>query len=261
MYLLKKILTQMFMPLPLALAFGVIGLLFLWFTRRQKTGKILTSAGVILLALFSFGFLPDLLIGRLEKQNAPLVIPARSPVAPAADQVSPKWIVVLGSGNLGDPRLPGKTYLTSSSLARVVEGIRLYHAFAGTKLMFCGGPTNNSVPEAETMAQTAQDLGVPRDDILLEPFSMDTEDQAARVKELVKADQFILMSSAFHLPRALALFRKLGLNPIPAPVDYRAGSEGPTTDALFPQATNVRKLELGIHEHLGLLWYWVRGKD
>jgi len=259
MFLLKKLLTQLVMPLPLSLAFVLLGLLLLWFTRKQRTGRILTTIGVLLLVLSSYGFLPDLLMGRLEKQNPPLVITPESRLT--SNKPNAKWIVVLGSGNLSDPYVPGKTNLTASSLFRVVEGIRLYRTLPGSRLLLCGGPTSNFVPEAETMGQTARDLGVPPEDIVLEPSSMDTSEQAVRVKELVREDRFIVISSAFHLPRALALLRKVDLNPIPAAVDYHAGDGSLLPGMLFPQANNIRKMELGLHEHVGLLWYRMRGQS
>ena len=258
MYLLKKILLQFFMPLPFSLALCVAGLALLWFTRRQKAGKLLTTVGVVLLTLSSYGFVSDLLIGRLERQNSPLIL---STQADLKTQPPIKWIVVLGGGNLSDTRRPGKSYLTAASLFRVVEGIRIYRESPGARLIVSGGPTNNAIPEAETMAQVAESLGVPKQDVVLDPVSKDTEAQAHRIQEMVNGEQFILVSSAYHLPRALSLFRSLGLNPLAAPVDYRTGNQGPGPDAFFPGALNVRKSELAIHEDLGLIWYRLRGRN
>ena len=259
MYLLKKIVTEFFMPLPFSLGLCFIGLGFLWFTARQKTGRLLVTAGVVLLALFSYGFVGDLLMNPLEKPYAPLVLNTQ-PDGGTRPSTQAKWIVVLGSGNLADARAPGRTFLTASSMFRVVEGVRLYRQLPGAKLILAGGPTNNPVSEAETMSQTAVDLGVPKQDIVLEPVAKDTEGQAQTIQALVKDDQFILVSSGFHLPRALFLFRKRGLAPIPAAVDYRAANGGPFSDDFFPQAPNIRKLELAIHEYLGMMWYRVRGE-
>jgi uncharacterized SAM-binding protein YcdF (DUF218 family) len=253
MYLIKKLITQAFMPLPVALGLCVAGLVLLWFTRKQKTGKGFITAGVILLILTSYSTLPDRLLSALEQENAPFVSQSQP-----LNEI--KWIVILGSGNMSQPGTARDTALTSSSLFRVVEGVRLHRSLPQAKLLFCGGPTNNETPEAETMAQAALALGVPEQDIAREATSLDTADQVERVKEIVKSDKFILVSSAFHLPRAMFLFKRSGLEPTPDAVDYRAGDHGPPPDAVFPQSTNIRKFEIAIHEYLGMLWYRLRRK-
>ena len=62
--------------------------------------------------------------------------------------------------------------------------------------------------------------GVESEDIVLETKATDTKDHPIYVKEIVGRDRFILVTSASHMPRAMALFRQHGMEPIPAPTDY-----------------------------------------
>jgi len=75
---------------------------------------------------------------------------------------------------------------------------------------------------AEVMADMALELGIRPEDIIIESRAVDTKDHPIRVKEIFGDDLFILVTSATHMPRAMALFRKHNMHPIPAPTDYLA---------------------------------------
>ncbi|MBW2649390.1 MAG: YdcF family protein [Deltaproteobacteria bacterium] len=90
-----------------------------------------------------------------------------------------------------------------------------------SRLVFSGGAVFDPVSEAEVMARAAEIMGVEGDRIILEEISRDTGDQARLVQKIVGDERFILVTSASHMPRSMVLFRKSGMEPIPAPTDYR----------------------------------------
>lgn len=243
----------MLLPVPVCLEILLAGLFLLWFTRRIKTGKILVSAGTLLLAAFSFGPFPDMLLQPLEYRYAPVFTVEKSSNA--------KWVVVLGGGHTTDPRLPATSIIGSSSLHRLVEGIRLKRMLPGGKLVLSGGKTFDPRPHAQITAEVALALGVDKHDLVLETSSKDTKDEAVFIKNIVKDDPFFLVTSASHMPRSMALFQKQGMHPLPAPTGHlvkRRADHGP--GVFFPKANNLHKTETAVHEYLGRAWAEIRGQ-
>jgi uncharacterized SAM-binding protein YcdF (DUF218 family) len=81
------------------------------------------------------------------------------------------------------------------------------------------------------------------------------------VRRLVGDDRFVLVTSASHMLRSVALFRKQGMEPIPAPTDHWVKrSDGMSPYRFFPGAENLLKTEMAVHEYLGLAWAKIRGQ-
>jgi uncharacterized SAM-binding protein YcdF (DUF218 family) len=170
-----------------------------------------------------------------------------------------QWVVVLGSGASCDPNLPIANRIDPSGLFRLLEGVRLKKEYPQSKLLLSGG-SNTLVKSAEQMAEIALEMGIPQEDLVLETASFDTEDQALLVKSIVKNDGFILVTSASHMPRSMALFEREGMHPIPAPSEYLVRQNCP---GCYPQMPGVRGLEqstAAFYEYLGLAWLKLRGK-
>jgi uncharacterized SAM-binding protein YcdF (DUF218 family) len=252
MFILKKIVALFFNPVPLCLEILAVGLLLLWCTRRQRAGKVMVTLGTGLLAVLSFSFGPNLLLKPLESGYPPL----RHPPA----QASVPWIVVLGGGVNSDPTLPSIARLSEPTRDRLLEGIRLHREMPGSKLILSGGAVFGPTPEAVLMGEVCRILGVNPRDVVLEAASRDTEGQARLIKAMVGQDRLVLVTSAFHMARSLALFRKYGLNPVPAPTGYLVTeSEDWSPESFFPGARGLLKTEIAVHEYLGLAWAWLRG--
>jgi uncharacterized SAM-binding protein YcdF (DUF218 family) len=103
-FLLKKILSPLFMPLCLSLEILLAGVILLWFTRRQRLGKILTTAGLLMLGALSLPAIANPLLATLEDRYPPL--PGGTAPAAGALPSGVRWIVVLGGGMTDDPRVP-----------------------------------------------------------------------------------------------------------------------------------------------------------
>jgi uncharacterized SAM-binding protein YcdF (DUF218 family) len=169
--------------------------------------------------------------------------------------------VVLGGGHVSDPRLPANSQISAAALGRLVEGVRLYKALPGSKLLLSGGVVFDPVPEAEVMAQVAVVLGVKPHDIRLESNSRDTAEEAEMIAKMIGKEKFILVTSAAHMPRSMALFRRRGLEPIPAPADFRAPEPRSSSPSrFFPGAGFLGQTQTAVHEYVGLAWAWLRGE-
>ena len=257
MFLFKKIVPQFLFPVPLVLELLLVGLALLWFTRRQRAGRLLVSAGAGLLLIFSNGFVPNLLLRPLEQQYLPVPDLTAGPAGPAQ---AIKYIVVLGGGHLTDPKLAVTSWVAPETLYRVVEGVRLYKAGPGRKLILSGGRVFSPLPESQTMSRLVLIMGVNPQDILLESGSRDTEEQARLIKPLVGREKFFLVTSASHLPRAMALFQKQGLAPVAAPAGQLVRqSQNWSPDDFFPNSGGLLWVEIAQHEYLGLAWARLRG--
>ena len=243
--MVKKLVSYLLLPYPGALVLAMSGLVLLWFTARQRAGKILVTAGFTLLLLFSSGAFAGWYMRPLT-HYAPLPSLA---VAPGV-----RWIVVLGSGYSDLPGIPATSRLGGQSLQRLVEGVRLYRTAPGAKLVVSGGVFKSTVSLAEVMEQAALTLGVPAADILREDESDDTQDEARLIRGIVGGDHFVLVTSPMHMRRSMKLFEKQGMQPIAAP----AGCY-PEHSSVLPNTGQLGTAEAAEHEYLGLLWSRLRG--
>ena len=252
MFFLKKLLSIMLMPLSLTLLVLLFGLLFLWFTRRQKLGKVLVTAGVTLLLAQSYGWGFKPALQSLEREYPPLT------VVPTA--VNYRWIVVLGGGTYSDEAIPLHSRLSQDSLARLVEGVRLYRQVLGAKLVLSGGEVFGSGADAVAMRELAVQLGVNPADIVTDAVSQDTETQAVIVQQLVGNEPVLLVTSASHMSRSVGLFRKAGVVLLPAPAHYLVQRNAGFRPAdAFPDSNAFTVAQRAAYEYMGILWAKLRG--
>lgn len=262
MFSFKKFLAPLFSPLSICLELVAFGLMLLVFSRKQKTGKVFVALGMLVLLIFSFEGVSGRILRTLETQYPPLNVAEIMPQSiKGTTQPAVKWIVVLAGGVAGDSTLPIQLQISHHSRVRLMEGIRLHRLLPGSKIILTGGIGFEGPADATTLSRVAQELGVAKFDMLLEVESRDTKDHPLYVRDLVKQEPFILVTSAFHMPRAMKLFAKQGLVPIPAPAGpWKPAEEFWSPANLFPSASGIRLAELAYHEYMGLTWAWVRGQ-
>lgn len=253
MFLFKKITGLLLSPLTVCITLLVSGLFLLLFTRRQKTGKIMVTLSVVFLLFMSYDALPDRALGTLEHKYPPL-----KNIESVSDA---KWIVVLGGGHTTNRNLPAASGLSGESLARLVEGVAIHKRLPQSRMILSGGNIFDPVPESKSMAELAIILEIGKNDIIEEAAGIDTGDQAILIKKMVGKDKFILVTSAFHMPRSMALFQKQGMHPIPAPAGHRVKHKETLDPSMFfPDSGRIEKMELAVHEYLGLLWAKLTGQ-
>ena len=245
---LRTILVLAIQPL---FIFWVLVLLAVIFQFRHKTDvvKKLLVCALCLLLVVSTAFLPNLLISLLENQYAPFN--QEQTVENTSDH-----ILVLGAGHISDPKLSANSKLTSNALGRLVEGIRIHGLIPDSKLVLSGGLGIETESQAEVLKATALILGVKIEDILTLNTTKNTADEAKQYKHTFGNQyQLILVTEAYHMPRAMMHFTKLGLNPIPAPANniYKRG-ENIECCRWLTNSSNIYKTEIAIHEWAGMLW-------
>lgn len=201
--------------LAIAVVFGSFG----W-RRISRPAAMLALLILVVASLTSFG---ALIMGPLEERF-------QRP-SPAPDNVA--GIIVLGGGFEGAINLARGGYDVNSGGDRFIEAVALARRYPDAKIVISGG-TGTVLLEGEGDADTAvrlfEALGIPRSRLILEPESRNTYENIENIRTLVSprpGDTWLLVTSAFHMPRSMGLFRKAGFPIEPWPVDYRtSGREG-----------------------------------
>jgi uncharacterized SAM-binding protein YcdF (DUF218 family) len=231
----------------------------------KRIGKYLLVLGIISYLAFSSSPVSMALLGRLENRYPPLLN------TKGVEEVD--TIVLLTGAAWEDPRLPLTSWVGETSVSRLLEAIRLFHLIPDARVVISGGPLDTDerdVPVSRIVGELASAMGIPGERIMLETNSTNTYGNGVEIKKIVGSKPFVLVTSASHLPRAIAVFQKLGLSPIPAPADFRvtrnkSRSFSSTGELLkemisaLPSSTNLAHSERAFHEYAGFIWYWVRG--
>jgi uncharacterized SAM-binding protein YcdF (DUF218 family) len=232
-----------------------MSLILLWFTRRQKEGKVLITIGAMLLLLLGNRGVSAALLRPLERRYSPLALSSRQRARTPSG--NGPFIVVLGGSYSTDPRIDVASRLGEATLARLVGGVELYREVPGSKLILSGGPPSL----ADSMAKVALALGVNEQDIILEKKSRNTEDEALYIAPIIGEEPFVLVTSASHMPRAMGLFKKLRVNPIAASTDFLAKSaEGWTPGEVYPSYYGLYEAGRAVYEYLGITWEKLNGE-
>ena len=260
LFWLKKTVSFWLMPLPFCLVLLVAGLWFLRNSRRPRLGRGLVGTGVLLLLLFSNGFVSLRLVQPLESRY-PAAPEFRSDATVPAAFARCRYVVVLGSGHADVADLPATSKLSSHGLARLAEGVRLLRALPAAKLIVTGPGDPGQPTHAAVLAQAAIALGVSADRIVKIEHARDTEDEVNAVHLLVGDAPLALVTSAWHLPRAVALAQRAGLDTLPCPAGY-LGKSGPggRWSGLSWSPESLERSSWALRERLGNLWLWLRGK-
>ncbi len=222
---------------------------FVW-TRRA----LLAGSGVALV----FAVLPTgaLLLNTLEDR-----IPQPTPLPQDIDGIiilggalEPRLSAARGQPVLGDPA------------ERLTAGAALAHRYPNARVVFSGGNGQldpDAPPESQAAAALLASLGIAPDRIVLEGTSRNTFENALNTRTLLGAGasgNWILVTSASHMPRAVGTFRKVGFPVLPYPVDFHTAPNRTTLVRLAPSANMVQS-SLALHEWLGLLAYWLTDRS
>ncbi len=221
-----------------------------WSLRRSRWVGAGLGVCFVVVYILSVGPGTDLLLRPLEQAFPPL---HHAPVEPV------KAVVVLTGGEGWSPERPITSALSTSSTDRLVEGIRVWRLLGGDALLLMVGGigTPGGRAEGPLMAEAARALGVPDDALGWESASRNTYENAQAVREHLGEGRFVLVTSAFHMPRAMEIFARSGLAPIPAPCGHAARLVRSGWD-WFPRAQALWRSAQALREHVALIWYRLR---
>ncbi len=175
-FVVKNLVGRMLNPICAALLLSFIGTI-IWVLRPdRRTGLILVVSGALLLLVMSLPMTGGLMVHSLELKAGMYADPAE------LSRAGVRWIVVLG-GDLRGGDLSPADRVACTSLVRVMEGVRLWKELPKSKLVLSGGTiSSRKMATGMGMALLAQEIGVPKDAIVVESQSWDTEDEARLLK-------------------------------------------------------------------------------
>lgn len=223
--------------------------------KRKKTAKRITILAIGQLFIFSISPLPTYLIRKLEQQYKPL-----KTITPGSNLP----ILVLGGGHVNDPDLQSSQKLSGSALARLVEGIRLYNQCYSIQLVLSGYSSKGKESQAALTAEAAISLGVKaKDTVMLTKPAVTWEEAIEFKRRFGNGKRLILVTSASHMPRAIQTFKRVGLNPIPAPTHYQVKHD--PDELLYDWKPSVEKMtytKKALHEYVGMMYYnWFKKEE
>jgi len=254
-FVLSKTLGIMLLPTDLLMFVGIAGALLLA-TRWASLGRRLMVASLLLLAICGFSPLGNWLLYPLESR-----FPAWD-----ASRGAPDGIVVLGGSIDADISAAHAVAVVRGAADRIIAAAALAHRYPNARIIFTGGSSNlisNGAREADYAAEVFERLGVPKARLTMERRSRNTEENAEFTKAIAApkpGERWLLVTSAYHMPRSVGLFRKAGFAVEPYPVDWRIGGKA---DLLMFSAfalDGLQHTDLAMHEWIGLLAYRLTGK-
>jgi uncharacterized SAM-binding protein YcdF (DUF218 family) len=144
--------------------------------------------------------------------------------------------------------------LDPDGLARIVEGVRLARKYPGMRLLVSGGAPAGRAPPARGYAELARDLGIEDSSLVVSDKPLDTGEEAQAAARLLGDQPFLLVTSAYHMPRAMRQMRRAGARAFAAPTEQLVNpAPGIDWRRLLPSSAGLGKTERAFHEYLGLL--------
>ena len=255
-FVASKVIGFFAIPSNLIVSIGILGLL-LWPTRFGRAGRRLVVASLVLLAVLGLSPVGNALILPLEQRFPPW----------DAAGGAPAGIVVLG-GSLSPHVSAGRNEVALNEGAeRLTVAAELALRYPDARILFSGGSGAlifEEGAEAEFAIRVFESFGIPRARVMLEDRSRNTVENAIFSKNLAQpkpGERWLLVTSAYHMPRSIGIFRQAGFAVEAYPVDWRTSG---VEDALRPFPTvgdGLRRTDTAVREWVGLLAYWLTGKS
>lgn len=256
-FFLSKSLWILAQPSNIAVILVAAGLLLLLKARFQRLGQRVLAAGLVLFIILGFTPLNQLLLAPLEGRFTRPDLSKGPPVA---------GIIILGGAEDGRADPDREIAGLNEAAERYTEGIALALRFPAAKLVFTGGSggiiTDGGAPEAVSANRLFKALGISSDRIVLEDQSRNTWENAIFTRAKISpnpGERWLLLTSAYHMPRSMGCFRKAGFDLEPWPVDYRRAER--FGDMLLPYPDGLRRVDFVVREWIGLVAYYVTGKS
>ncbi|MBU2583641.1 MAG: YdcF family protein [Alphaproteobacteria bacterium] len=257
-YYATKIFWLFAQPSSLSVIAIAAGLFVLVLSRRRRLGFSLAFGGLSL--MLAGGLLPlgNYLVLPLEERFAKVELPSNDePVA---------GIIILGGFEDGWVSAGRPGLAVNEAAERLSEGVRLARRWPGARIVFTGGVgglMGRGSDAAGPVGQFLDDVGIARDRILLEPKALNTFQNAALTRDLVKpkpGERWLLVTSAYHMPRSIGVFRAAGFDVIAAPVDYRTRDNRDLVRMFASIPAGLERFDLGVREWIGLIGYRLTGR-
>lgn len=254
-FVLSKFIGFVALPSNLLIEIGIVGVLLL-FTQYRRLASWLVVTSIVLTAVVGWSPLGNILILPLEQRFPPW----------NSSHGPPDGLVVLGGAITPDVSAARGAVALNEAAERVTAAAELARRYPNARIIYSGGSNAvlaERIPEAPFAVQELQALGVAHDRITAEEQSRNTIENAVFSRLLAQpkpGERWLLITSAYHMPRAMAAFRAADFAVEAYPVDWR--TRGPI-DAGRPFAAlseGLRRTDEAAHEWIGLLGYWLTGR-
>jgi uncharacterized SAM-binding protein YcdF (DUF218 family) len=255
-FALSKTLGIMLLPTNFLIGIGLLGAILLA-TRRARLGRKLLVISVALLGIGGFSPLGNWLLYPLE---------SRFPVWDAA-RGAPDGIVVLGGPIDPDLSLAHDTAVFRGSVDRMIATAALALRYPKARIVYSGGNNNlvfdDKAREIDYARAVFEALGVSSERLLMEGRSRNTRENAEFSKALASpnnGERWLLVTSAYHMPRSVGVFRSVGFAVEPYPVDWRMGGRSDLLAFSIYSIEGLGRVEVALREWMGLAAYRISGK-
>lgn len=247
-FLLSKTLGAAVVPINLLVELGIISVV-LMATRFAGLGRKLAATTLILFALAAFSPLGNLLLYPLESRF-PTWDPSRG---------TPDGIIVLGGSVDTDLSAAHHTPVVSHAADRFFASAELARRYPNARIVFTGGSANLVSPgarEADYSVPILENIGISRERLIVERDSRNTYENATFTKRLVApkpGERWLLVTSAYHMPRSMGIFRKAGFDVEAYPVDWRMGGRDDLFSFTNAGSDGLGRTDTAVREWIGLV--------
>lgn len=255
-FFLSKTLGVMLLPSNLLIGVGFLGLILL-LTRFVSLGRKLVVASALLLTIGGFSPIGNLLLYPLESRF------------PSWDDTrgAPDGIIVLGGAIEPDMSAAHGAPVFGPSIDRLIAAAALAQRYPNARIAFTGGnaglDSSDPAREADFALPVFEGFGFSKDRLIMERRSRNTEENAEFSKALLSpkvGERWLLVTSAYHMARAVGIFRKAGFLVEPYPVDWRMGGRDNLLRFSRFSVGGLGRVDTASREWLGLVAYWITGK-
>jgi uncharacterized SAM-binding protein YcdF (DUF218 family) len=252
---LSKTLGVMLLPINFLIAMGLLGAILLA-TRFSPLGRKLLVAVIVLLALAGFSPLGNLLLYPLESRFPPW----------DAARGAPDGIIVLGASVNADVSAAHHAPVVHGAADRIIATAALARRYPNARIVFTGGSADlfsNDAREADYAGAIFESLGIPKSRLTMERRSRNTIENVEFSKALVApkpGERWLLVTSGYHMPRSVGLFRKAGFPVEPYPVDWLVGGRDDVLTFTNLALDGLERTTVAVREWIGLIAYRVTGK-
>lgn len=251
-----KLLWILLAPTTVLIGLLVVGSLGL-FTRWARLARGVTAGAALALAFLAIAPVGNALLRPLEDRFS----------QPAANMPAPTGVILLGGAVNGlVTEYRGGAQLSEAG-TRMTEAAALLTRYPQARLVFTGGSAallGSDISEADVARRLFESLGFSMDRFVFEGRSRNTYENAVFTKELLQpkpGERWLLVTSAAHMPRSVGIFRKIGFEVTPYPVDYfTTGQPRDYRPEIRSLAENLSLMERALREWVGLAAYWATGR-
>jgi uncharacterized SAM-binding protein YcdF (DUF218 family) len=250
-FALKRFIAQFLMPIPLVIEVFILGWVLARFTRFRRTGTVFKVLAGCLFLKFGYGW------GEVYLGYSELRYPPFEPSISESEKLRGADVLVLGQKFRGGPELPVRFWANSTMMLRLQEGMIDAKRIPDSRLIVSMPGETADLEKKKFLDEFAMSFEFPRSRLAIIPNAQDTSDEARFALRLSGTNRLVLVTSAAHMPRAMSIFGKRGVTPIPAPCDYHFVSDNKRmrwSHLALPSGNGFQCSESALYEWLGSLY-------